>query len=76
MADHGGVIHGLWQLLVWRFLFSIFYRKKGGSLFSFLFLIFYCFFGLILFSDPDWRTRASRRFRRGRAHPSRRGRPS
>jgi len=46
LANHGGVIHGLWQLLVWRSLLSIFYRKKGVSLFLFYFLLFYCFFGL------------------------------
>jgi len=82
LANHGGVIHGLWQLLVWQFLFSIFYRKKGCFpffLFIFNFLLFLWMRArmyLYVFSDPDWRTRVSRHFRRGRAHPSRRGRPS
>jgi hypothetical protein len=37
VANHGGVIHGLWQLLVWRFPFSIFIKKRG---FPFFFLFF------------------------------------
>jgi hypothetical protein len=55
LADHGWVIHGLWQLLVWRFPFSIFYRKKGCFpffFFIFTFLLFLWIGWYFMFSDP------------------------